>query len=139
MLFGAPAIAVSLQRDASTYDHAANVARQLSASVLSDGLPPRTLLNVNVPAEPRGDMRIHVTVQAKRRQLIEPKLPGQGSDPSQIWIGPANLEWERNSKSDYDAIRNGLISVTPLHTDWTNHTAISAVEALAAECIAEVE
>jgi 5'-nucleotidase len=137
VLFGAPALAVSLQRDATSYAHAADIARQLSASVLSHGLPPRTLLNVNVPAVPRG--RLRVTVQGKRRQRIDPGRPQHGSAPSEIWIGPANLEWEQHPESDYEAIRNGLVSVTPLHTDWTNHTVLSAVEALAGECLAGVE
>ena len=137
VLFGAPALAVSLQRDAESYAHAAGVARQLAESILNHGLPPRTLLNVNVPAIPRGGMR--VTVQARRRQRIETRRPRNRSSPFSIWIGPARLEWERNPESDYDAIRNGLVSVTPIHTDWTNHTAISAVEVLAGECLAKVE
>ena len=46
------------------------------------------------------------------------------------WIDEAQLEWEPHDRSDYQAVRDGWISVTPLHPDWTNHEAVGQVEAL---------
>ena len=77
VLFGAPAIAVSLQRGLHMdYAGAGGIARQLAEAMLMESLPGRTLLNVNVPhTAPRG---VRVTVQARRRRLLE--ADGSGGD-----------------------------------------------------------
>ena len=129
VLLGTPAIAVSLQRGRRMdYAGAGYVARRLAEAVLAEGLPRRTLLNVNVPrAVPRG---IRVTVQASRRQVFG-TTGSAGERPATVRIGPARLEWEPDERSDYEAIRAGWVSVTPLHPDWTNHAALGAVDSLA--------
>ena len=137
VLLGTPAIAVSLQRG-ERMDHAGAgyIARQLVEAVLFEGLPDRTLLNVNIPRTiPRG---IRVTVQASRRQVFEVTGAG-GSGRTSVWIDSAQLEWEPNERSDYAAIRGGWVSVTPLQPDWTNHGALDAVDFLAESPPVEVE
>jgi 5'-nucleotidase len=139
ILLGAPALAVSLQRSAEPMDYApaTAVAVQLAHVVLDQGLPRRTLLNVNVPRGAPGGLR--VTVQATRTQTVGThQLPGAGGQSS-VWIGSADLKWEPNDFSDYDAIQAGFVSVTPLHPDWTNHAALDLVETLTAPAPAEVE
>lgn len=132
-LLGAPAMAFSLQRDSRMdYDGAARIARRLAEAVLFEGLPRRTLLNVNVPRTmPRG---IRVTVQASRRQSFSVTGTGGGRR-----IESARLAWEPNERSDYEAIRKGWVSVTPLHPDWTNHAARAAVDFLVESAAVEVE
>ena len=128
-LLGAPAIAVSLQRS-QRMDYAGGgyVARQLAEAVLFEGLPRRTLLNVNVPRTiPRG---IRITVQASRRQTFG-TTGAAGAGRTSVRIDSAQLDWEPNERSDHEAIRGGWVSVTPLHPDWTNHAALGAVEFLA--------
>ena len=72
VLLGAPALAVSLQRSSGSMDYtaAAQVARQLAASVLDQGLPPRTLLNVNVPRRAHHGIRVPVQARARRTQAF---------------------------------------------------------------------
>ena len=137
VLLEAPAIAVSLQRSARMdYAGAAGVARRLADAVLAEGLPARTLLNVNVPrTAPRG---IRVTVQARRRRVLAAHGSG-GERPALDWTDSAQLEWEPNERSDRTAVQDGWVSVTPLHPDRTHHAALAAVDFLAQSALVEVE
>ena len=138
VLLGAPALAVSLQRSSGSMDYApaALVARRLAESVLEQGLPRRTLLNVNVPH--RVHHGIRVTVQATRTQTFGIG-PAEAAGHSSVWIRAVELDWESDARSDYDTVRAGWVSVTPLHTDWTNRAALDTVEALTIATPAEVE
>ena len=138
ILLGIPAIAVSQQRTLPMhYDRAGIVAAQLAAAVLDEGLPPRTLLNVNVPrGTPHG---VRVTVQAGRTQEFALESAPAPSERTRVWIGAASFDWDAQPDSDYRAIQDRWVSVTPLRPDWTHRAAIPAVEALAAKVLAEVE
>jgi 5'-nucleotidase len=126
--FGVPAVAVSLAaRTDLDFAPAAEFARRLCAEVLEAGLPARTLLNVNVPpGQPTG---MAFTVQGRREHegtILE------GLDPRRrtyYWIEEGRDEWVSDEMSDIFAVRRGLISVTPLHTDTTHHQALHAFRA----------
>ena len=73
---------------------------------------------------------MRVTVQAKRNHVTK---VDQRLDPRQrpyFWIEEAQDDWERDDRSDHQAIRDGYISVTPLHPDLTNHSALKLIEGL---------
>jgi 5'-nucleotidase len=55
-----------------------------------------------------------------------------------FWIEEGENDWEPHDRSDYQAVRDGYVSVTPLHPDLTAHHALAAVEALSFEREAEV-
>ena len=137
-LLGAPALAVSLQRGSEPMDYApaAAVALRLAASVLDQGLPRRTLLNINVPRGPHRGVR--ATIQAIRTQTIGQQQSDVADGRSSVWIGAAELEWDLDERSDYQAVQAGWVSVTPLQPDWTNHAVLGAVEALTVTTTAEV-
>jgi 5'-nucleotidase len=124
--FGVPAIAVSLAARADLdYAPSAEFGRRLTALVIERGLPERTLLNVNVPAgQPTG---VAVTVQGRRAHegtILE------GLDPrhrTYYWIEEGRDQWVSDEMSDIFAIRSGLVSVTPLQTDTTNHRVVGAL------------
>ena len=124
--FGVPSFAVSLASRAETdYSHAAAFAVRLAAVVLDKGLPERTLLNVNVPAgKPLGAV---VTVQGRREHegtILE------GLDPRRrtyYWIEEGRDNWVSDDLSDIHAVREGLISITPLQTDTTHHAVLAAL------------
>jgi 5'-nucleotidase len=130
-LLGVPSIAVSLQRTRDRhfdFSCAAATAAQLAAQVLSSGLPPRTLLNLNVPKVVTGGIK--VTVQAKRNHVTS---VAERMDPKHrpyYWIDEALDEWESHDRSDYQAVRDGYISVTPLQPDLTAHDALEITERL---------
>ena len=129
-LLGYQAIAVSLEftRGAWDFSHAASAGAAFAALLLERPLPYRTFLNVNVPhGRPKG---VRVSVQAKRNHVTK---VDQRMDPRQrpyFWIEEAQDDWEADQRSDHDAIRSGFTSVTPLHPDLTNHSALSSVESL---------
>lgn len=129
-LLGLPGIAVSLQRtgDAFDYTQAAEAARTIGAVILDRGLPGRTFLNVNVPATRVRGFR--VTVQGRRNHVT---AVSQALDPRSrpyYWIEEGQSDWEPHDRSDYQAVRDGWISVTPLHPDLTDRAALDFVEAL---------
>jgi 5'-nucleotidase len=118
--FGVPSIAVSLTSRADVnFDHAASFARRLSEMILEKGLPERTLLNVNVPSGRPGGVAI--TVQGQREHV---GAVLEALDPRRrtyYWIEEGRDRWVSNEMSDIHAIRQGLISITPLQTDSTHH------------------
>ena len=129
-LLGIPSIAVSLERSAGDYEfaHAASAATSVAEAVLEHGLPARTFLNLNVPpGRPKG---IRVTFQAKRNHVtvVDPRMDPRGRP--YYWIEEGENEWEPHDRSDYQAVRDGYASVTPLQPDLTAYAALTAVESL---------
>jgi 5'-nucleotidase len=137
-LLGVPGLAVSLAATRGTYDfqHSAQAAAMVAEALLQRPLPPRTFLNVNVPkGQPLG---VRTTVQAKRNHVTS---VGKRHDPkgrAYFWIEEGQNEWEPHDRSDYQAVRDGYVSVTPLHPDLTAHHALAAVEELMAVKAVEV-
>jgi 5'-nucleotidase len=137
-LLGIPSLAVSLRATRGDYDfsHAARAAAALAGGMLRSPLPPRTFLNINVPkGQPKG---YRVTVQAKRNHVTS---VAERTDPKgrpYFWIEEGQNEWEPHDRSDYQAVRDGYVSVTPLHPDLTAYGALQAVEDLPVEKEAEV-
>jgi 5'-nucleotidase len=121
-LLGVPAIAISLL-DGGDLAHAAPVARLVAARVLVEGLPRKTLLNVNVPPQaPRG---LRVTRLGHR--VYSDKIVEQ-TDPrgrTHYWIGAGAPAWEALEGTDMGAIHDGFVAVTPLHLDLTHHGALA--------------
>ena len=131
-LLGVPAIAVSLVgRDQLDYAPAAAFAHQLAAAVLRDHLPPDTLLNVNVPAIPAGEIKgFALTRQGKRSYggAVVEKLDPRGR--KYYWIGGEQLDFIDAEGTDFSAVHRGLISVTPLHLDLTNYASLRELSTL---------
>jgi 5'-nucleotidase len=129
-LLGVPSIAVSLERAPGTYDFvpSARMTATLAAAVLERGLPPRTFLSVNVPTgEPLG---MRVTVQGKRNHVT---VVSERTDPrgkSYYWIEEGENNWEPHDRSDFQAVKDGYLSITPLQPDLTAYDAMAHVEGL---------
>jgi len=126
-----PSIAISTQRikDACEFGTSATAAAVVAQAVLERGLPKFTLLNINVPMGPTKGFR--VTVQAKRNHVT---VVSERMDPRHreyYWIEEGENEWEPHDRSDYQAVRDGYISITPLQPDMTAYDALAYVEGLA--------
>ena len=136
-LLGVPAMGVSLQFSrAFDFSHAARVSASIAESLFETPLPPRTFLNINVPkGEPHG---YRVTVQAKRNHITAVAERHDPKGKPYYWIEEGQDEWEPHDRSDYQAVRDGYVSVTPLHPDLTAHQALAAVERLSFEAAAKV-
>ena len=129
-LLGIPSIAVSAQRvkDAADYGPAAKAASLITAAVLERGMPKFTLLNVNAPWGPNKGFR--VTVQAKRNHVT---VVSERMDPRHrpyYWIEEGENEWEPHDRSDWQAVLDGYVSITPLQPDMTAHDALEYVKEL---------
>ncbi|MBA2305066.1 MAG: 5'/3'-nucleotidase SurE [Acidobacteria bacterium] len=128
-LLGIASIAVSLQRgDEYDFGPAAESAAVIASSVLEHGLPQRTFVNINVPAgAPRG---MRVTVQAKRNHVtvVAERLDPRGRP--YYWIEEGENAWEPHDRSDYQAVKDGYVSVTPLQPDLTDHDALNQMRDL---------
>lgn len=120
-LLHVPSLAFSCQTDDEgrvDFDAAARWARRLAARTLERGLPPGVLLNVNVPAGvPRG---VRLTRQGTRhyRATAEERLDPSGRP--YYWIAAADTTPADEPDGDHQAIREGVISVTPLHANMTH-------------------
>jgi len=129
-LLSIPSIAISAERtgDDAEFGPSARAAAKVAAVVLERGMPKFTLLNINVPAGPNRGFR--VTVQAKRNHVTS---VSERMDPRQrpyYWIEEGLNQWEPHDRSDYQAVRDGYISITPLQPDMTAYDALGYVEAL---------
>jgi 5'-nucleotidase len=127
-LLGMPSIAVSLERSRGSYEFgpAAEAAATVAEAVLARGLPPRVFLNINVPpGTPKG---LRATVQSKRNHVtvVAERMDPRGQ--AYYWIEEGQNDWEPHDQSDYQAVRDGYVSVTPLQPDLTAHDALGVVE-----------
>src|SRR5437016_9372429 len=129
-LLGIPAIAVSLRQTRGDYDFtfAARAAAVMGDAILRRPLPSRTFLNINLPKGPPKGYR--VTVQAKRNHVTSVAERHDPKGRAYYWIEEGQNEWEPHDRSDYQAVRDGYVSVTPLQPDLTGHEALSIVEEL---------
>jgi 5'-nucleotidase len=126
-LLGVPSIAVSIARSHThDFSHAAAAAASMAARVLREGLPPRTFLNLNVPpGEPAG---VRLTVQARRNHVttVDERLDPRGRP--YYWIEEGQNDWTPHDRSDYQAVLDGYVSVTPLQPDLTDYDTLRALE-----------
>lgn len=107
------------------FSAAAQVAAALCKLVLKYGLPDDTYFNVNVPYVGRKDMSgVEITRLGKRvyRDAVVKKTDQKGN--SFFWIAGQKPSWEGGEKTDFSAIENNKISITPLHLDQTNYQAM---------------
>ena len=131
-LLSVPSIAVSLMSgNGADFEVAAGFAGRLAQAVLAQGLPPDTLLNVNIPPLPDAAVRGYtITRQGKRRyaDTIIENVDPRGK--KYYWIGGDGMGFVPAEGTDFTAVEGGYVSVTPLHLDLTNHASIAKVNEL---------
>lgn len=126
VLLGVPSLAISLV-EGEDFGAAGRVARALTELALRRGLPPDTLLNVNVPAgEVKGIRFTRLGRRVYSEKVVEETDP-RGN--TYYWIGGGPPLWEAGEGTDFAAVSAGWVSVTPLHLDLTNHEALAALAA----------
>jgi len=126
---GRPAIAISLNGHTAThFETAAWVAKKLVRHLQTTTLPADTILNVNVPDLPIEEITGFETTRLGHRHKADPvikELDPRGRE--MYWVGPAGEEQDAGPGTDFDAIRRGAVSVTPLQIDLTAYKAIDGV------------
>jgi len=116
----APAIAVSVAYRGREFDFepAAYFTRCLAPLVLREGLPAGVMLNVNVPQDWNGAVRITRQSSKITRNVLQP-----GTDPRgrrYFWLSEQQFTEGIEPDTDHAAIRDGAISITPLEVDHTH-------------------
>lgn len=127
---GLPAIAISLAswRD-DGLETAGKVARSLVARLTNKPLPPDTILNVNVPPIPAGGELRFSSTRLGHRHRAEPVVRGEDPRGRPIyWVGAAGSEADAGPGTDFHAVANGRVSVTPLQVDLTRHSSLAGLE-----------
>ncbi len=132
-LLGVAALAISLVgRSDFRFERAAAFATRLAAWVIERGLPPDTLLNVNVPppedGRPIGGFALTRMGRRRYGDAIVEKVDPRGK--KYYWIGGEELELVDEEGTDFHAVGAGLISITPIHLDLTNYKSFEALRAL---------
>jgi len=90
--------------------------------------PGDTLLNVNIPGIPPDQVRgVKVTHLGKRRFSDSMTRALDPSGKEYFWIGGGVTEWAGDPDSDYQAVKDGFVSVTPLHLDLTNYRLLKEI------------
>jgi len=123
---GLPAIAVSIDSHQPRHlEAAAKVVGRLVAGLRDADMSPNTILNVNVPDLPLGQIRGLLATRLGHRHKAEPVT--QLRDPRgrlMYWIGPAGPEQDAGEGTDFHAVRNAYVSVTPIQVDLTRYAAV---------------
>jgi 5'-nucleotidase len=128
---GVPGIGISftgnqLETLATYRDMLVHLVRKIT-SVPS--FPEHTLLNINLPPLRGDDIRGWRLTRLGRRVYSDSIKAMQDPWGRQIyWIGGGSIEWSGEETSDFRAIQEGYISVTPLHLDLTHHAMLAAAE-----------
>jgi 5'-nucleotidase len=107
--------------------HRGGLTRLLGGIVAIESFPPDTLLNVNLPPIPgdqvKGVKVTHLGSRVFHEEVARMKDPW-GRDI--YWIGGGHVTWSGGADSDFRAVGEGFISVTPLHVDMTNYDLLEA-------------
>jgi 5'-nucleotidase len=122
-ILGVPGLAFSL---AAYRDHdfteSVNVARQITQKAIAEGLPDGTLLNVNIPKGVPVGVRVTKQGFKSARPVISELIDPRGKP--YYWIGEVREGFRAEGGTDFEAIEEGYVSVTPMRSDLTNHGAI---------------
>lgn len=125
-LLGIPSMAISVEGSGKIdYTTATHFAVKLVRTLIEKRMPEDTLLNVNVPNLPPHKISgVKITRQGKRiwKDSVVQKMDPRGK--KYYWIGGNDMGWLEEDLSDIQAVREGNISITPLHLDFTNYKAM---------------
>ncbi len=125
---GFPTIAVSLVGH-QHFATAGRVAKELVERLSRHSLPSDIILNVNVPDRPYEKLTGIVTARLGFRHKAEPVV--KSTDPhgrTIFWVGPAGPGQDSGAGTDFHAVQQGAVAVTPLKVDLTRHEALPQIE-----------
>ena len=129
---GLPTLAVSLcTSDAGSRHFAtgARVAQRLVQQLLAQPLERAMILNVNVPDLPFDELRGFRTTRLGKRHPAEPVIQARDQRNRVVyWIGPAGAGADAGEGTDFEAVAQGFVSVTPLLSDLTRYSALDTVQ-----------
>lgn len=133
---GLPAVAISITSFQPSYlEDAARVSYKLISKLTSTQLPNDVIININIPDLPQEELKGIQTTRLGNRHKAEPVI--QSEDPRGkpiYWVGAAGPEQDSGPGTDFHAIKNGYISVSPMHLDLTHYKAMQEVADWVSQC-----
>jgi 5'-nucleotidase len=120
---GLPAIAISMiGHCVHHYETGAHIAKQLIMKLRTHRLPAHTILNVNVPDRPLNDIKGIQVTRLGKRHTSAPMIKALDPRGEEVyWVGPAGEEADAGVGTDFYAVNQGYVSVTPLQLDMTHY------------------
>ncbi|MCX9156053.1 5'/3'-nucleotidase SurE [Niveibacterium sp. 24ML] len=130
-LLGIPAIAVSLVgREGNNFQTAAEVAASVVKSVAKDLAGPPFLLNVNVPDVAFAELRGTRVTRLGKRHMAEPVVRSSNPRGETIyWVGAVGAAQDAGEGTDFHAVAERFVSITPLQVDLTQFEALESWKA----------
>ena len=126
-ILGVPGLAFSLVVSRKPdFAESAKIAKELTQKAIAEGIPEKTLLNINIPkGEPKGT---RITKQGFKvaRPIISEHIDPRGKP--YFWIGELRSGFHAEGGTDFEAIDEGFVSITPMRTDLTNYRAIDLLK-----------
>jgi 5'-nucleotidase len=126
---GFPAVAVSLVLgDRQEFATAAGVTRKLVQQMIGNPLPRDTILNVNVPDLPLPEIKGIRATRLGYRHKSEPVIKARDPKNQPIyWVGPAGAGQDAGPGTDFHAIGEHCVSISPIKVDLTNHARLAGL------------
>jgi len=128
-LLGVPSVAISLiGKEGKHFDTAGRVAQELVQRFQRLGFTGPVLLNVNVPDIPYADVKGYRITRLGRRHKAEPVVKQLNPRGETVyWVGPPGEAADAGEGTDFNAVANGYVSITPLQIDLTHTGQLSAL------------
>ncbi|PJG84297.1 5'/3'-nucleotidase SurE [Conservatibacter flavescens] len=125
---GLPAVAVSLD-GRQHYETAARVVCDLIPKLHENLLKSREIININVPDIPYAQLKgikvCHLGYRESAAEIIKQKDP---RNEAIYWVGPSGLPEYASEGTDFHAVANGYVSITPIQADMTAHHSLQALQ-----------
>lgn len=130
-LLGIPSIAVSMVgHGGGNFATAARVAAELVQRCRANPIAQPMLLNVNVPDVPYEQLQGTVLTRLGKRHKAEPTVKTVNPrGETMYWVGAAGSAQDAGPGTDFNAVANGMVSVTPLQIDLTHYAQMDAIKA----------
>lgn len=130
-IMGIPSMAISLdtRMENADFSFAAQIAGKLALSAVTNGFVKGLTLNVNIPALPKEEIKGIVVTKQGSEQITETyeKRMTPRKD-TYYWLSRQISSLEKGlADSDVGALKRGMISITPIHSDMTKHDALGTL------------
>ena len=129
-LLGIPSFAVSMsQHNATHFETAAKVMVELIERYQKNAFPPPVLMNINVPDLPYDALKGTQVTRLGKRHKAEPVIKSKSPRGETLyWVGPAGGAADAGPGTDFYAVANEQVSLTPLQADLTHHIQLDALK-----------
>ncbi|MGH1538626.1 MAG: 5'/3'-nucleotidase SurE [Gammaproteobacteria bacterium] len=133
---GLPAVAISLTSFQPKFmQDAAQVSAKLVANLTDTTLPSDVIININIPDIAKNEIKGMQTTRLGNRHKAEPVVEAQDPRGKPIyWVGAAGPEQDAGIGTDFHAVNNNYVSVSPMHLDLTHYKAMQDVEDWLSTC-----